>query len=85
MNPAPPVCGEFLFCEVDQMSSDREILLAKEAANELRISLQRLYELCRTDSSFPKIVVGRRQYRFARRALERWLETGGSKQEGNDE
>jgi len=67
------------------MSSDREILLAKEAAIKLRISLQRLYALVRTDRSFPRILVGRRQYRFSRSALERWLATGGSKQEGNYE
>lgn len=63
------------------MSSDREILLAKEAAIKLKISLQRLYELCRTDKSFPRIVVGRRQYRFARGALDDWIDAGGSKQE----
>lgn len=63
------------------VSSDREILLAKEAANELRISLQRLYELCRTDKSFPKIVCGRRQYRFSRSALIRYCEAGGSMKE----
>lgn len=67
------------------MSIERDIIRAKAAAEVLDASVQRVYELCRSDRSFPKIVIGKRQYRFSRTALERWLEAGGTKQEVNNE
>jgi hypothetical protein len=51
---------------------------AKEIAEYLDVSIQRIYELCRTDASFPVIVIGQRQYRFSIDAITKWAESGGS-------
>lgn len=67
------------------MSVERDIIRAKAAAEVIDASVQRVYELCRSDKSFPRIVIGKRQYRFSRTAIQRWLEEGGSKQEVNYE
>ena len=65
-----------LFLEVNKL--DKQILVAEEVAEILRVGTQRVYELCRTDPTFPVIRVGERQYRFAADAVRRWLEAGGS-------
>ncbi len=57
---------------------DREILVAKEVSEILRVDTQRIYELVRTNQ-IPFILIGERQYRFSKQAIERWLENGGSK------
>ena len=54
-----------------------EILIADEAAELLRVSKQRIYELARTNK-IPTIRVGERQFRFSKQAIERWLENGGT-------
>lgn len=58
------------------------ILVATEVAELLRVSTQRVYELCRTDSTFPVIRLGERQFRFAEEEVTRWLVAGGSRLEG---
>jgi excisionase family DNA binding protein len=63
---------------------DKDILIADEAAQILRVDRQRLYELCRT-KQIPFILLGQRQYRFSRLKLERWLENGGSQQTKENE
>ncbi len=56
-----------------------EILVAQEAAEMLRVSTQRLYELSRT-RQIPVIVLGQRQFRYSKQAIEKWLESGGNSQ-----
>lgn len=63
---------------------EKLILVADEVAVLLRVEKQRIYELCRTDSTFPFIRVGQRQYRFSRQAIQRWLESGGSQNGGHE-
>jgi len=54
-----------------------EILIAEEAAELLRVSKQRIYELARTNK-IPTIRLGERQFRFSKTALENWLAKGGN-------
>jgi excisionase family DNA binding protein len=56
---------------------DKEILVADEVAELLRVDKQRIYELVRTQR-IPVIRVGDRQYRFSRIAIAHWLEQGGN-------
>lgn len=63
---------------------DKEVLVASELADWLRVDKQRVYELCRTDPTFPFILVGQRQYRFSRQAIHQWLENGGSNKGGQE-
>jgi excisionase family DNA binding protein len=66
----------FLFIkELKRMTN--EILIADEAAQLLRVSKQRIYELARTNK-IPTIRVGERQFRFSKQAIEKWLENGGN-------
>ncbi len=51
---------------------DKQILLADEVAEILRVDRQRVYELVRTDQ-IPVIRLGDRQYRFSAEAIYRWL------------
>lgn len=60
------------------MNTNKDILVASEVAEMLRVGTQRIYELCRTDPSFPVIKLGDRQYRWDRNAVLRWLASGGS-------
>jgi excisionase family DNA binding protein len=57
---------------------ENDILVAAEAASIIRVSIPRLYELSRTEQ-IPTILIGQRQYRYSKQALEKWLENGGSK------
>jgi len=57
---------------------DKQILLADEVAEMLRVDRQRVYELARR-KSIPVIRVGERQYRFNAEAIRRWMEQGGSR------
>lgn len=61
------------------MSED--ILLASEVAEILRVDTQRIYELVRT-KQIPVIRLGERQYRFSAQAIEKFLNSGGTKKEG---
>ncbi len=62
---------------------DKQILLAKELAEELRVDTQRVYEMCRT-KSIPFILLGQRQYRFSKEAIEKWLTEGGNQNGGEN-
>lgn len=55
---------------------DRQILVADEVADMLRVDRQRVYELARRNA-IPVIRLGERQYRFDAEAIKEWLERGG--------
>lgn len=57
----------------------RQILVADEVAEMLRVDRQRVYELARRNS-IPVIRLGDRQYRFDADAIRLWIENGGSKE-----
>lgn len=59
---------------------EREILVADEVAEMLRVDRQRVYELARRNA-IPVIRLGERQYRFDAEAIRRWIERGGSAEE----
>ena len=54
----------------------REILIADEVAEMLRVDKQRVYELARRNA-IPVIRIGERQYRFDAEAIRQWIERGG--------
>ncbi len=54
----------------------KEILIADEVAEILRVDRQRVYELARRNA-IPVIRVGDRQYRFDAEAIRQWIERGG--------
>lgn len=56
----------------------KQILLADEVAEMLRVDRQRVYELARRNS-IPVIRLGERQYRFNADAIRMWMEQGGSR------
>lgn len=58
---------------------DRQILVANEVAEMLRVDRQRIYELARR-KAIPVIRLGERQYRFDANAIRLWMEQGGSKE-----
>ncbi len=55
----------------------KEILIADEVAEMLRVDRQRVYELARRNA-IPVIRVGERQYRFDAEAIRQWMTRGGS-------
>lgn len=55
---------------------ERQILVADEVAEMLRVDRQRVYELVRR-SAIPVIRLGERQYRFDAAAIKQWMERGG--------
>ena len=59
----------------------KQLLVAEEVAEILRVDKQRVYELIRT-GQIPFIRIGERQYRFAVDEIDRWLESGGTKEKG---
>jgi excisionase family DNA binding protein len=59
---------------------DKDILVADELAELLRVDKQRIYELARTNR-IPVIRLGDRQYRFSAQEIQRWLAEGGSQKE----
>lgn len=63
---------------------DEDILVAEEVASLIRVDRQRVYELCRTDPTFPVILVGQRQYRFSKNSVSKWLADGGSQKREGD-
>jgi len=56
---------------------ERQILVANEVAEMLRVDRQRVYELARRDA-IPVIRLGERQYRFDAEAIRSWIARGGS-------
>jgi excisionase family DNA binding protein len=56
---------------------ERQILVADEVAEILRVDRQRVYELARRNA-IPVIRVGDRQYRFDAEAIRQWIERGGN-------
>jgi len=56
---------------------EKQILIADEVAEMLRVDRQRVYELARRNA-IPVIRVGERQYRFDAEAIRHWIERGGS-------
>lgn len=55
---------------------DKQILVADEVAEMLRVDRQRVYELARRNA-IPVIRLGERQYRFDAEAIRQWIERGG--------
>jgi excisionase family DNA binding protein len=55
---------------------ERQILVADEVAEMLRVDRQRIYELARRNA-IPVIRLGERQYRFDADAIRQWIEGGG--------
>ncbi len=60
---------------------NNQILVAEEVAEILRVDRQRVYQMVR-EKSLPFILLGRRQYRFSKQAIDVWLENGGTQKEG---
>jgi len=63
---------------------NKEILVADEVAQLIRVNRQRVYQMVR-EKSIPFILLGQRQYRFSKQAIETWLENGGTKKEGESD
>ncbi len=63
---------------------EKEILLTEEVAKLLRVDKQRVYQMVR-EKSIPFILLGQRQYRFSKQAIEAWLENGGTQKEGEQD
>lgn len=65
---------------------ERQILIADEVAEMLRVDRQRIYELARRNA-IPVIRIGERQYRFDAEAIRQWIASGGkmtkAESEGN--
>ena len=74
------LCGFLIILEIKFM--EKQILVADEVAELLRVDKQRVYELVRTNQ-IPFIRLGERQYRFSAPAIQNFLDTGGT-QKGND-
>lgn len=62
----------------------QEILTAKEVSELIRIKPARVWELIR-QRKIPFILLGQRQYRFSKSAIEKWLENGGNLKEGEQD
>ncbi len=60
---------------------ETEILVADEVAEMFRVDRQRIYQMVR-EKSIPFILLGQRQYRFSKQAIESWLENGRAQKEG---
>ncbi len=63
---------------------NKQILVADEVAELLRVDRQRVYELVRRNA-IPVIRLGERQYRFDAEAIRQWIERGGSLAENGKE
>ena len=63
---------------------ERQILVADEVAEMLRVDRQRVYELVRKNA-IPVIRMGERQYRFDSEAIRQWIERGGRLEKSEDE
>ena len=54
-----------------------KLLKVNDVAELLDLKPARIYELCR-EKQLPFILIGQRQYRFSKAALEKWIENGGN-------
>ena len=61
-----------------------KLLQAKEVCEIFQIDLPRLYSLVR-ENKFPHVLIGERQYRFSREAIEKFIADGGTRQKQNYE
>ena len=57
-----------------------KLLKVNGVAELLDLKPARVYELCRENKDFPFILIGQRQYRFSKTALQNWIEQGGNRQ-----
>lgn len=64
---------------------DKQILVAEEVAELLRVDKQRVYELTRTNQLPGIIRLGERQYRYSAQAIEQFLRGGGTQKRGDDD
>jgi excisionase family DNA binding protein len=60
----------------------KQILVASEIADLLRVDKQRIYELVRRNA-IPVIRIGQRQYRFDAEAIYDWIANGGNSKNPN--
>ncbi len=56
-----------------------KLLKVDDVGKFLDLKPARIYELCR-QKSIPFILIGQRQYRFSKTALQNWIDNGGSQQ-----
>jgi excisionase family DNA binding protein len=61
----------------------KQILIAEEVAELLRVDKQRIYQMVR-EKCIPFILLGQRQYRFSKQAIENWMENGGTQKDGEN-
>ncbi len=54
-----------------------KLLKVDEVSEFLDLKPARIYELCR-EKRLPFILIGQRQYRFSKTALQNWIENGGN-------
>jgi len=62
---------------------EKQILVAEEVAELLRVDKQRIYELTRTNQLPGIIRLGERQYRYSKQAIEGFLH-GRTEKEAKD-
>jgi excisionase family DNA binding protein len=53
------------------------LLTAEDVAEILGVKPPRIYQMSR-DKQIPHIVIGKRQLRYTRSAIEKWLDNGGN-------
>jgi len=58
-----------------------KLIKVEDVCELLDLKPARIYELCR-EKSIPFILIGQRQYRFSKTALQNWIENGGNQQSG---
>ncbi len=56
-----------------------KLLKVADVGEILDLKPARIYELCR-EKSIPFILIGQRQYRFSKNALQKWIENGGNRE-----
>ncbi len=61
-----------------------KLLKVGDVGERLDLKPARVYELCR-EKSIPFILIGQRQYRFSKTALENWIAKGGNQESGVNE
>ncbi len=59
-----------------------KLLKVDEVSKYLDLKPARVYELCR-EKRLPFILIGQRQYRFSKTALQTWIEKGGNQVKEN--
>lgn len=57
-----------------------KLMKVADVGEILDLKPARIYELCR-EKAIPFILIGQRQYRFSKSALEIWIDNGGSREE----